>query len=64
MFEEDDFDIYLYLLGVGSGILAYIYFALLKQDFVNLIFVGFYILMFFATYTSVKVQKRIEEEGE
>ena len=65
IFEDgQELDKELYALCVGAGVLAYIYFALLKLDYMNMIFVGLYLLMFLGTETSSNVTKRIEEEGE
>ena len=65
IFEEDkDLDKELYALCIGAGVLAYIYFALIKLDYMNMIFVGLYLVMFLGTETSSHVSKRIEEEGE
>lgn len=65
IFEEDkDLDKGLYALCIGAGVLAYIYFSLIKLDYFNMIFLGLYLLMFLATETSSRITKRLEEEGE
>lgn len=65
IFEGDkDLDKGLYALCIGAGVLAYIYFALIKLDYMNMIFIGLYLLMFLATEASSRVTKRLEEEGE
>lgn len=65
IFEDDkDLDKGLYALCIGAGVLAYIYFALIKLDYMNMIFIGLYLLMFLATEASSRVTKRLEEEGE
>lgn len=63
IFEEDkELDKELYALCVGAGVLAFIYFALLKLDYVNIIFVGLYLLMLLGTESSAKVKNRLEDE--
>ena len=63
MFEDDtEWDKELYAVCVGAGVLAFIYFALLKLDYVNMIFVGLYLLMFLGTESSARVKDRLEDE--
>ena len=63
IFEDDkELDKELYALCVGAGVLAFIYFALLKLDYVNMIFVGLYLLMFLGTESSARVKDRLEDE--
>ena len=63
IFEDDkELDKELYALCVGAGVLAFIYFALLKLDYVNIIFVGLYLLMLLGTESSAKVKNRLEDE--